>query len=540
MKATSRGAALLAVLAAVVASESGAVERLCGAQYLRTQVEAFPLRSFKTARAWQGDERIQVGSKREFHVRGRFNLLSATCQFVGNDSYVFVEDAQWDANGGPVLQVDADFIGELLESATPADATRGLLQLETETFGPTPDVDNDPRIFVLVLELDDSLLGFFDPGIAIDPNPQLRRDLIFVNSSFVTNRYVTGGTLAHELQHLIHWGLDDDEEVWLDEGLAGYAELISGYPEIDINVVPAFLKVPGIDLTTWHGRAYNYGSAYLYVAFLAERFGIELMADLVSEPRNGIDGMDATLVAYGANFLSTWADWTAANYAGTDPLYGYGAINERRAMSLVTPRLPFERVGGVVENQWGAAYIIFRDQGSAEIDFFGDAAGRYVVQLYEIRQGGGSLQSVQLDADNRGFARVANADSFVVIVGRTSARGSDFEISARRFDPITAVFADGQMEGSALKLNPPFPNPFNSEAVLSFYLPYPGFTGNLRLFGSLGNPVRYFVLEGLPAGSHAIVWDGKDDRGVPVASGRYTAKLQFAHEARFKPLTLLR
>ena len=540
MKIACGGAALL-VLGLTLSPEVAAGERICGTQYLRLHADEFRLPSFKVHHFKQQEDEIKVGSQREFHVPLRFALLPATCRFVGAYSYVFVEDAQWDGNGGPVLQLDADFLGDLFEVASPADPTRGLFELETATFGAPPDVDDDPKIYILILQLDRGLLGFFDPGNATNPNPELRRDMIFINSAvLLTNQYAAGGTLAHEFQHLIHSGHDGDEETWLDEGLSGYAELLSGHPEIDSTNVPEFLRRPGIGVTGWQDQSYNYGATYLYVAFLAERFGVGVMGDLVSEPRNGIDGVDATLAPFQENFRTTWAGWTAANYAATDVRFGYDAIGERRAAPLVVPppRLPFERKGAAVDEQWGTTYVLFREAGSTEIEFFGDPNGRYAVQIYVMRNGSGDLRNMELDRDSHGFTRVANADSFVVIVGRTSVRGEEFELSARNFDPVTAVVAAAAADEAGLEL--PFPNPFNSHVVLPFHLQTEGADAVLRLYGVLGNPIRTLRLGILPRGTHQLTWDGTDDQGRQVASGRYLAKLQAGSISSLRSLTLVR
>ena len=542
MSFACRRAALL-VLGLTLSAEVAARERICGSEYLRLHAEEFRLPRFKVHHSKQQEDEIKVGSRLEFHVRGRFTLLSATCRFAGQHGYVFVEDAQWDENGGPILQLDVDFLGGLFEEASPADPARGVFELETAVFGDPPDVDDDPRIYILVLDLDrPGLLGYFDPGIATDPDPALRRDMIFMSSdALLENQYAAGGTLAHEFQHLIHWGHDPDEEIWLNEGLSGYAELLSGYPEIDATNVPEFLRRPGIGVTGWEDRSYNYGATYLYVAFLAERFGIGLMGELVREPRNGIDGVDAGLALFQQDFRATWADWSAANYAATDVRYGYETIGDRRVPPLVTPGLPFDRVDGEVEQQWGTTYVIFRDRGSTEIEFFGDPNGRYGVQLYVMRNGSGDLRNMGLDGDSRGVARVENADSLVVIVGRSSVQGRDFEISARKFDPVTAVVATAGAGEAASGLDQPFPNPFNSQVALPFRL---GEGENaeavLRLYGALGNPVRTFRLGQLPNGTHRLTWDGTDDRGRQVASGRYLAQLQAGSISSVRSLTLAR
>jgi hypothetical protein len=44
---------------------------------------------------------------------------------------------------------------------------------------------------------------------------------------------------------------------------------------------------------------------------------------------------------------------------------------------------------------------------------------------------------------------------------------------------------------------------------------------NLRVVGIDGRSVRNWSERTIPAGATRILWDGRDDRGVRVASGRY-------------------
>ena len=193
-----------------------------------------------------------------------------------------------------------------------------------------------------------------------------------------------------------------------------------------------------------------------------------------------------------------------------------------------------------MDQQWGTTYVIFRDSGTTEIEFFGDPNGRYVVQLYVMSNGSGDLRNMELDRDSRGFARVENADSLVVVVGRTSVQGRDFEISARKFDPITAVATAEAVEDAEAGLSLPYPNPFNSQVVIPLHLEVASADAVLRLYGALGNPVRTFHLGLLPSGAHRLTWDGTDDQGRQVASGRYLAKLQAGSISSFRSLTLVR
>ena len=84
------------------------------------------------------------------------------------------------------------------------------------------------------------------------------------------------------------------------------------------------------------------------------------------------------------------------------------------------------------------------------------------------------------------------------------------------------------------------PNPFNPRTTLDFALPNASWTA-LDIHDLAGRHVRTLVHGDLPAGRHAITWDGRDDRGGAVAAGIYLARLRTAagHFAS-RRLTLVR
>ncbi len=73
-------------------------------------------------------------------------------------------------------------------------------------------------------------------------------------------------------------------------------------------------------------------------------------------------------------------------------------------------------------------------------------------------------------------------------------------------------------------LNLAFPNPFNSSTTISYSLASRG-PVRLVVYSVLGQPVRTLVDAIQFAGSYQVAWDSLDDRGAPVASGVYLARL---------------
>ncbi|MFH1144725.1 MAG: agmatine deiminase family protein [Candidatus Eisenbacteria bacterium] len=68
------------------------------------------------------------------------------------------------------------------------------------------------------------------------------------------------------------------------------------------------------------------------------------------------------------------------------------------------------------------------------------------------------------------------------------------------------------------------PNPVTAATRLGFRLARPGAV-RLAIFDSTGRLVRTLFRGSLPAGIHALAWDGRDDRAQAVGSGVYFSKL---------------
>ncbi|MCY3760406.1 MAG: hypothetical protein OXH50_04090 [Gemmatimonadetes bacterium] len=55
-----------------------------------------------------------------------------------------------------------------------------------------------------------------------------------------------------------------------------------------------------------------------------------------------------------------------------------------------------------------------------------------------------------------------------------------------------------------------------------------------------GQVVRRLLRQPLPAGSHTLFWEGRDDQGRPVAAGVYLCRLTAARQAVVRKINLLR
>jgi hypothetical protein len=99
--------------------------------------------------------------------------------------------------------------------------------------------------------------------------------------------------------------------------------------------------------------------------------------------------------------------------------------------------------------------------------------------------------------------------------------------------------ADAFASPPALALSAAHPNPTRGLASLDLSLARSSVV-RATVFDGSGRRVRRLEPEFLPAGTHALSWDGADDDGRPVADGTYLFAIDAAGAARTTKITILR
>ncbi|WP_430787475.1 peptidase M6 immune inhibitor A [Actinoplanes sp. G11-F43] len=132
-------------------------------------------------------------------------------------------------------------------------------------------------------------------------------------------------TFAHEWQHLLAYYTDPDEEVWISEGLADYAQTLTGYVDASLGVYhrgfdnhivcyqgfgsvkttynpnPRNCGGPSNSLNIWsEGEPdeilADYGIAYAFMLYLRDRFGAKILTTLHQDKQNhGLAAVAAAL-----------------------------------------------------------------------------------------------------------------------------------------------------------------------------------------------------------------------------------------------------
>jgi hypothetical protein len=109
----------------------------------------------------------------------------------------------------------------------------------------------------------------------------------------------------------------------------------------------------------------------------------------------------------------------------------------------------------------------------------------------------------------------------------------------RRYGPVTVTFARGGKIPETLQLAQNVPNPFNPLTVISFDLPGDDHV-TLSIFNTSGQLVTTLLDHPLTAGSHRVMWKGRNQKGEEVPSGIYFYRLNTAGQTHVRRMMLLK
>ena len=173
------------------------------------------------------------------------------------------------------------------------------------------------------------------------------------------------------------------------------------------------------------------------------------------------------------------------------------------------------------------------------------------------------LRSALLFADASGLREVVATRDLFDVQGSTGLGTDVREISAVRFGDLNADgqmairldFADGsfgiyrvspaattsadESASTGVQLSQNIPNPFGATTRLDFALPA-AMHVRVTVFDAAGRIVRRLLDEARAAGPHSIAWDGIDDAGTVLRSGRYWMQLEAGGAKRSIGVVMLR
>ncbi|RKX63251.1 MAG: hypothetical protein DRP42_07835 [Tenericutes bacterium] len=100
----------------------------------------------------------------------------------------------------------------------------------------------------------------------------------------------------------------------------------------------------------------------------------------------------------------------------------------------------------------------------------------------------------------------------------------NFCMKALTNPPGSSITGEEEAAIQPISVDPAFPNPFSASVALSFTLAEAGEV-NISVFDLSGRQIRTISSEEFTAGSHTVLWEGRDDSGSSVTSGIYFVRI---------------
>ncbi|MBY8999913.1 MAG: hypothetical protein KGD64_03270 [Candidatus Heimdallarchaeota archaeon] len=259
-----------------------------------------------------------------------YSEISATLLAIGANSYIYVANSIVSSVGTTNARTRAEQWRDEFENKI---YPNNLLYFGSPD-GYLGDIDEDHHVTVLLATLSAEVAGYFDPNNERSGPQSNMREMVYVDYDY--NRF---SVLAHELQHLTHYNYDPDEYWWIDEGCSELSTYLNGYA-LATNLTEFardyFQYNPEDSLLYWNyydeggeNVRTDYGSAYMFMFYVSEKYGIAAVRNLVSETSNGPLSVEIVLQGLGfpIDFNELYLNWiTALNVDDPsigDGLYGF-------------------------------------------------------------------------------------------------------------------------------------------------------------------------------------------------------------------------
>ncbi|UYP45884.1 hypothetical protein NEF87_002169 [Candidatus Lokiarchaeum ossiferum] len=287
-----------------------------------------------------------------------------------------------------IYPIDTTYFGTPDEHTGEAAPLAGMLGLPEDYY-----LSNEGKIIIQISNIRDTayydytypsyIAGFYWGTYEYYFN----RNIINIDSSDWENRvgpdvarpFLYEGTIAHELQHLIHADYNPADDTFMNEGCSMYSEPLCGYG-YSWGRMGDYFATPDNSLTNWEDQGglnvlADYGCAQLWTVYLADHYGgAAFISHFVQAGIGGIEGINAALAYfnYTITFDDIYRDWRIANMLDLDDsVYGYPSIdfdevdNPLRIYNVSTP------VADLLGTDFGTTTGYGGDSGISKLGSYG-------------------------------------------------------------------------------------------------------------------------------------------------------------------------
>jgi hypothetical protein len=370
-------------------------------------------------------------------------------------------------------------------------------------------------------------------------------NLLYIDSyeEVLSGTKAISSTIAHEFQHLIHYGLNPSSEIMFNEGSSEVASIMNGYRD---RTNSSYLANTNVDLFRWSYDnsamlLTDYERAMTLMYYVYEQYGERALTELVKSHAIGVQRLSDAVQKSGSggDWMTVLKNFAVANYLQnfpTQPQYGYttrlSSSAAKVAKSYSKATIPADTA--ITLEPYGSSYFTyFKPEGLLKLRFTHTSFTKAAVMAIIYRGSDITVtelqKNVQLTIGEDGFA-----DKVILVYVNLTGIANKVSMSSRIGDPAAGV-DDEHASASGLALLGNVPNPVTDATLLRF-------TTNgsspvtLALYDAEGRVILTVIdNQRYESGEHAVPFNA--DR---LPGGWYMLRLSQEGTEVTRPLTIIR
>ncbi len=479
-----------------------------------------------------------------FQVRNQltdmFEEVTAKLVFDGRRARIWVDLR----DTGFVRKATIATMARALDTSTSAASRNpalGIIENDEAVFGLPPanrfdDVTPNVEDFLLTDIKEDVTngvtLGYFSPWDQTDNPGSNKMNLLYIDTrQGLGNQNATAlnsvlSTIAHEYQHLIHFNLNPDSEIFYNEGCSELASTLCGYYD---RTNANFLSNTNTALLRWSTGDGNlleidYQRALCFMRYAYEQYGEAFVTKLVASTSGDVDRLSDAFAGIG--LPKDWQSmmrgfWTTCyvvrNYPDSHYVWRRSLSNSAaKVTNTYANQIP--ATGEAIVQQYAAIYNLYTlgTPGGLKIRFQAGQPYAVMAILYRGTQIA-EIKPLANNVDNVLGQDVAYSKIMLVVINLS------FNAQTIRWtaEGVTTGVDDATAGTQRLAFTSVAPNPASGPAVIRYRT-----TGSrpvtLRVFDLQGSVVSTLVAaEQLAEGEHVATLPGDG-----LASGTYLLRLE--------------
>ena len=370
-------------------------------------------------------------------------------------------------------------------------------------------------------------------------------------------------TIGHEYVHNINFSYAYSHSFW-SEGLAEWTikDIIFDRKSMPSYVINNWnLQYRGLPL--FPPRPFSYPHANLFVAYIADRVGVENIKHIIQvcrlggicDPDNpdngnwyhGIDGLDyaLSLLDPDLNLMNITLDFHTTNFINDSSVnfngvsYGYESIIYAHSDFKIKPDVIIDFVNDtslqhIIKLQPGGVdYILYKN--TSDLYFSIDTNDPQITLLRLFKEKGNTKELVDIDTGLDEFTVAGDYDRVTLIAVHGNPREDQPDLTLNISATQNYGLATGDEElPTVLALKQNYPNPFNPETVIEYELPQ---TVHVRLvvYDITGRTVAVLVDGNRPRGRYTERFNAEG-----LSTGTYIYRLTAGGKSQTQMMTLVR